>query len=257
MGYWPNPDEENKDHVMPHMELAGVTHTGCVRRNNEDAFVLLEDLSAAIVADGMGGAQAGEVAAQLTVETVAQFLREPPAELQGADLLTAAARQANRKVYEKAQNGSDCAGMGSTLVVALWRGDKLQVANVGDSRAYLWRNGELKLLSYDQNLANELRVNLGLSEQQVSQYPHRHALTMAIGTAKQLQVRFREEDLADGDVVLLCTDGLSGTAGEGAIRAVLEDGGDLARMAGELIARANDAGGPDNITAVLLRWREQ
>jgi protein phosphatase len=143
--------------------------------------------------------------------------------------------------------------MGSTVVLASWRGDKLWIANVGDSRGYLLRGGELRQLSYDQNLANELRMNLGLTEEQISHYPHRNVLTMAIGTTREVLVRIQEETLEPGDLVLLCSDGLYGPAGESGIHDIVTAETDLETMAGKLIEAALEGGGPDNITVVLIR----
>jgi protein phosphatase len=242
---------------MAVIDLWGVTHVGRVRKNNEDAYALEPELSLALVADGMGGAACGEVASAITVETIVAYVRQPPEDgLSEETVLKEAVRLANRKVWEAAQQRSDCNGMGSTVVIASWRRGRLWIANVGDSRAYLWRAGQLRQLSYDQNLANELRVNLGLTEEQISQYPHRNVLTMAIGTTPDVLVRTQEEEIAPGDLVLLCSDGLYGPAGDNKIVEILAaGGGELAAMGEQMIQAALSGGGPDNVTVVLLRNR--
>ena len=239
---------------MPEMDIWGVTHVGRVRKNNEDAFKVERDLSLAIVADGMGGAACGEVASEITVNMIVEYVRHPAEEdLPEEQVLKEAIRLANQKVYDTSQDRKDCSGMGSTVVLASWRDGKLWIANVGDSRGYLLRGGEFKQLSYDQNLANELRMNLGLTEEQISHYPHRNVLTMAIGTTREVLVRLQEETLEPGDLVLLCSDGLYGPAGEAKIKEIISGGGDLSGMCDRLVTVALEGGGPDNITVVLLR----
>jgi protein phosphatase len=239
---------------MPDLALYGTTHVGRVRKNNEDAYALAPELSLAIVADGMGGAACGEVASAITVNTIVEYVRNPAeTELPEDQLLKEAVRLANQKVFDTAQDRQDCNGMGSTVVLASWRGDKLWIANVGDSRGYILRKGELRQLSYDQNLANELRMNLGLTEEQISHYPHRNVLTMAIGTTREVLVRTQDETLEPDDLVLLCSDGLYGPTGEEGIRAIVNEDIDLETMATKLVDAALEGGGPDNITVVLIR----
>jgi serine/threonine protein phosphatase PrpC len=241
---------------MP-MEAFGLTHAGLERSNNEDALAIEQDLATALVADGMGGQNCGEVASAITVASVVAYLRQPAEESLGPEeLLKEALRKANRDVWEAAESRPGCSGMGSTIVLAHWRGSSLWIANVGDSRAYLWRDGELAQLSYDQNVANDLRTSLGLTEEQIHQYPHRNSLTMAIGSGPDVLVRTHHQDLAPGDTILLCSDGLYGPAGDDGIAARLAAGGPLPAVVAGLIDRANRAGGPDNITVILLRYQE-
>ncbi len=147
--------------------------------------------------------------------------------------------------------------MGSTVVVASWNLPRIRIANVGDSRAYLWRNGELTQLSFDQTLVNELRLRFGLSEHEVSKFPHKNILTMAVGTTPDLDIRTHEQDLEPGDIVLLCSDGLSGPVSESTIAATLSREAPLADQVNELIAHAKAAGAPDNVTVVLLRYESK
>ena len=241
---------------MP-MEAFGLTHAGAVRPNNEDALAIELDLAVGLVADGMGGENCGEVASAITVEAVVAYLRRPAEEALGpGELLKEAVRAANREVWQAAQVREDCSGMGSTIVLAHWRGPSLWIVNVGDSRAYLWREGTLRQLSYDQTVANDLRTNLGLTEEQIRQYPQRNVLTMAVGSAPDVLIRAHREELAPGDLILLCSDGLWRPAGDGAMAAVLAAGGPLPAQVARLVDCANDAGGPDNITTVLLRYQE-
>jgi protein phosphatase len=239
---------------MEVVDLWGTTNVGRVRKNNEDNYTLAPDLALAVVADGMGGAACGEIASEITVNTIVDYVRAPVEDgLSEEMLLKEAVRVANQRVWETAQDRRDCNGMGSTVVLARWKDDQVWIANVGDSRAYLWRAGELRQLSYDQNLANELRMNLGLSEEQISHYPHRNVLTMAIGTTPEVLVRLHEEKLQDNDLVLLCSDGLYGPATEKKIASILASNRGLEAMGKDLVQAALDGGGPDNVTVVLLR----
>lgn len=241
---------------MATMAGVGMSDTGRVRTNNEDHWHIEPELRVAIVADGMGGAACGEVASALTVNTVLSFLRKPPEELPDEQLIREAVRKANGEVWHAAGQRPDCNGMGSTIVLVLWRGADLVVANVGDSRAYLWRSGALTQLSYDQNLANELRRNLGLSEDQISQYPHRNVLTMAIGTSEDVLICVNTVALEAGDEILLCSDGLYGPVGDTLIAEVMAARGAAMEKVQRLIADANARGGPDNVTAVLLKYED-
>ena len=236
------------------IDAFGLTHAGCVRANNEDAFSIDPTLCVAIVADGMGGHNSGEVASAITVDTVLSYLRHPDEEgLCPIEWMKEAVRAANRSVWETAQARDECKGMGSTIVAAHWCDRYVRIVNVGDSRAYLWRDGVLRQLSYDQNIGNDLRTALGLSDEQVRKYPHHNVLTMAVGVSPDVLIREHQEEWKGGDLVLLCSDGLYGPAGEEVIAATLSTSSPLDAMASELIDAANRAGGPDNITVAILR----
>lgn len=239
---------------MPTLDAWGASDPGLVRQNNEDSWCIDPELRVAVVADGMGGASCGEVASAITVDVVIDRLRQGlPGGLPG-EAVQEAIREANRCVLARARNEEACSGMGSTVVVAFWQLPQLFIANVGDSRAYLWRDGRLSQLSYDQTLVNELRVRFGLSEQEVSNFPHKNVLTMAVGTTADMLIRTHEETLQPGDLVLLCSDGLSGPVTERAIAATLSRDTPLEDQVTGLINQAKSAGAPDNVTAILLRY---
>ena len=232
--------------------VAGRTDVGLVRTNNEDRFLIAEDLGLALVADGMGGAACGEVAAQMTAECVAEMLRVPSAD--GAvSAMEAAIAEANRRVWLHARNTHECNGMGTTIVAACWRGSRLSIANVGDSRAYLLRHGELTQLSYDQSLVNELRHNLGLTDEQIKRYANRNVLTQAIGTSENVAIRTNEIDFVPGDVVLLCSDGLHGIVDDAAILEILMQPVVMDLQITHLIDAAKRAGANDNVTVAIIR----
>lgn len=237
------------------ISYSGLTHPGRVRENNEDAWHVAPELCLAVLADGMGGHACGEVGSDLTIEGVVSYCRSPKEELQPEQLVKEAVRHANRVVFEAAKERTECKGMGSTVVLAHWSPPELIIANVGDSRAYLWRNGRLAQLSRDQNVASELRARLGFTDEQIQRVPSRHALTMAVGSFEEVLVLTHAQAWQDGDQVLLCSDGLHGPVPDGMIAEVLAGSGGLQEKIQILVDRAIDAGGPDNVTAVLLEYR--
>jgi protein phosphatase len=233
----------------------GATDPGRTRENNEDAWSIEASLQAAILADGMGGQNCGEVGAAVTVETVTAYLKAPDPNLTPEELAKEAIRAANREVIDVARTRRECDGMGSTIVLALWRLPEMVIANVGDSRGYIFRGGQLRQVTYDQNFANELRTNLGLSEERVQTMPNRNVLTMAVGAYEHVLVRIHAETLLSGDVVLMCTDGLHGPVDHATLLTILSEPGTLEEKVKRLIDCANRNGGPDNVTAVLLEYR--
>jgi PPM family protein phosphatase len=241
---------------MASLEVWGDTDRGLVRANNQDSWHYDPDTRLALVADGMGGAACGEVASAITVETIAEVLRGARPVESPAARLEYAIQEANRRVRERTRIEEACRGMGSTVVAAYWDLPDVAIANVGDSRAYLWRDNTLQQLSYDQTVANELRRRMGLSESEATGFPHRHVLTMAIGSAEELMVCATHVRVQPGDQLLLCSDGLSGPVSEEVIAAILSSGEDIPLRVQHLMEAARTAGGPDNITAVLLAVRD-
>ncbi|MEO8593847.1 MAG: protein phosphatase 2C domain-containing protein [Candidatus Solibacter sp.] len=236
------------------MRAYGATHSGRRRDNNEDAFAILLERNAALLADGMGGQNCGEVGSAITIQTVSEYLASPEVGLTREEICKEAIRAANQNVIEAAKVRKECDGMGSTVVMALWDGAEMAIANVGDSRAYLYRGGELRQLSYDQNFANELRTKLGFSEERVRNMPNRNVLTMAVGSFDHVLVRTHAQCLEPGDRVLLCSDGLYNPVEHDAITQILEVSPSLELAVQALVDSANQNGGPDNVTAILLHY---
>jgi protein phosphatase len=236
------------------MRSAGATHPGLRRARNEDAFAILDELQAAILADGMGGQNCGEVGSAITLRAASDYLAAPEPGLTPRETAMEAIRAANREVIAAAKVRTECEGMGSTIVLAIWTLPEIVIANVGDSRAYLLREGALHQLSYDQNVGNELRTNLGFDEERIRAMPNRNTLTMAVGSFDHVLIRTHVQLLEPGDRILLCSDGLYGPVGETHITEVLLQGGSLQTQVERLIDCANRNGGPDNVTAVLLEY---
>jgi serine/threonine protein phosphatase PrpC len=237
--------------VLRVAEAAYRSDPGRQRTANEDSFVARPPLFA--VADGMGGAQAGEVASQIAAEAFEPGQRgDQPAEA----WLRAMAEEANDRIHYLSQEDSTVSGMGTTLTAALLEGDEITLAHVGDSRAYLYRDGELKLLTSDHSLVEELRRQGRLTDEQAEDHPQRSIITRALGPESEVEVDTMTYSARPGDVFLLCSDGLTTMIREDRIVAILEEAPDLDAAAAHLVRAANEAGGRDNITVVAFRLEE-
>jgi serine/threonine protein phosphatase PrpC len=170
----------------PMLEAFGLSDPGCVRGNNEDYFLVLKDRGLYLVADGMGGAQAGEHASKLAAETIADCIQDPDAV--DAAALARAFEEANRRVMNASMNDSSLEGMGTTLLVALEKDDDVLIASVGDSRAYVYDENELLVVTEDQTWVHEVGRKLGIDETSLRTHPMRHVLTMAIGVSPEVLV---------------------------------------------------------------------
>jgi len=235
------------------LEAFAMSDKGCVRGNNEDYCLIEPENGLYVLADGMGGAKAGEKASRLAVDTVAEIVHSAPH--RDSQVLLTAVEEANRRVLMAAHNDPELEGMGTTLVAALDLSEGFSIASVGDSRAYLLDGGGLRVITDDQTWVNEVGRPLGLDEESLRNHPMRHVLTMAIGASAPLTVNYYSVPLETGAMVLLCSDGLHGVLELAQMEQILERGrlGALEDSCGELIAAAKDAGGPDNVTVVLVR----
>jgi serine/threonine protein phosphatase PrpC len=232
-------------------ETISKTDTGRQRRDNEDnAFARAPVF---VVADGMGGAQAGEVASRLAVEA---FQNELPESGTPEERLAECVRAANRTIYEMSRSEHERAGMGTTLTAAYLDGDDLAIAHVGDSRAYLFRDQTLTRLTEDHSLVEELVRRGKLTEEQAAEHPQRSIITRALGPEPDVEVDTWRYPVRPGDVLLLCSDGLTSMISEEQIAQILSSAPSLERAAQRLIAAANEAGGRDNITVVLFSLEE-
>ena len=229
--------------------FTAATDTGRKRRRNEDAYVLEPPLFA--VADGMGGAQAGEVASKLAAAALSDT---DPGSLSGTERVTSLFQEANRRVYERSATDPAVSGMGTTMTVALVEGDDVVIGHVGDSRAYRLRDGVFEQLTDDHSLVNELIKSGKLSPEEAETHPQRAVITRALGTDPDVDVDAFEVHAEEGDVYLICSDGLTTMVDDADILELLEaNHDDLSKAAKALVAAANQRGGEDNITVVAFR----
>lgn len=246
-----------------YFHYAGLTNTGMIRDHNEDAYKLPLDADAGtlaskghlyVLADGMGGHQKGEIASAVTIETVNKEYYASVMSLEGSnsadtiiEALTSAIEKANNQVLSATEGG------GTTVVAAVLYGDILVAMNVGDSRAYLLRENELRQLSKDHSLVQRL-VEVGkITEEEALTHPRRNVLYQALGQGSDVDIHISSEALRDGDVVILCSDGLWGEVTEPEIKEVLQKAASPLAAARQLIDSANASGGADNITAIIIQ----
>jgi len=224
------------------------SNTGNKRRRNEDSFVVAPPLFA--VADGMGGAQAGEVASKLAAAALEDT---DPGSAGGEERVVALIQAANRRVYERSNADPAASGMGTTITAALVEGTRVTFGHVGDSRAYLLRDGVMEQLTEDHSLVNELMKSGKLSPEEAETHPQRSVITRALGTDPDVDVDTFVVEAQEGDLFLICSDGLTTMVGDEDILELLErHHDDLDRAAKSLVAAANRAGGEDNITVVAF-----
>jgi protein phosphatase len=224
------------------------TDVGLVREGNEDSYLTDEPLFA--VADGMGGHRGGEVASQLAVETLEKLFKKRIGELPDQ------VQEANRVVFERSVVDEKVAGMGTTLTAALVEGDRVRLAHVGDSRAYLLRDGDLRLLTEDHTLVHRMVTEGEISKEEAETHPQRSVLTRALGVDTAVDVDDDTVQVRPGDRLLLCTDGLTSMVSEQAVEEVLRAVPDPQEAAQRLVQLANEGGGTDNTTVVVLDFSD-
>lgn len=244
------------------VEAFGASHRGLVREHNEDAFIVAPDVGLFAVSDGMGGAAAGEVASRMAIETVRAVFEDPdltwPRGLPrrpdaGLPLLVSGVEPANARVHATACGDLAKEGMGATFTGLLLLRDRFALAHVGDSRAYLLRDRRLHRLTVDHTLVQALVEAGAMTPEEAEVSNVRHVLSRAVGTSPSVHVDRRLVSAQAGDTVLLSSDGLHGVISDGEIETILLSERDLKRAANSLIERACDAGGPDNVSVVLVR----
>jgi protein phosphatase len=233
--------------------VAHVTDTGRKRRRNEDAYVSEPPLFA--IADGMGGAQAGEVASKLAAAAVRESASRAPA---GEERIFELIQEANRRVYDRSSSDPNTSGMGTTMTVALVEDDHVAFGHVGDSRAYLIRDGLMEQLTEDHSLVNELMKTGKLSPQEAEIHPQRSVITRAVGTDPDVDVDTFTVNAQPGDLFLLCSDGLTDVVSEDEILELVErNRADIDRALRALVKEANRGGGEDNITVIAFEIADE
>ena len=248
---------------------AGASDVGRKRAHNEDAYLLLPEESLYCVADGMGGHASGEVAARIAVEEMAEFFRltgrdedatwpyklDPDRSYDENRLITGV-KLANLRIHERARTDERLHGMGTTIVASSFpkEGEAALIGHVGDARAYLFRRGELLQITEDHSLLNEHLKAHSLSPAEVKAFPHKNVILRALGMKPAVEVDVTRVDMEVMDLLVLCSDGLSGMVPDARMSEILRaTHGDLRLAANELVEAANASGGVDNITVVLVQ----
>ena len=237
------------------LEAYALTDRGCVRGNNEDYCLVEPDLGLYLLADGMGGAKAGEEASRMAVDTVKEAITA--AGHRDATVLLSAVEEANRRVIAAASADPSMEGMGTTLVAVLETDEGISIASVGDSRAYIMDANGLRVITQDQTWINDVGRPLGLDEESLRTHPMRHVLTMAIGAGTPLAINYYLVRPSPAALLLMCSDGLHGVVERTRIEQILRGSHNGSESLEEkcrgLIQEARNNGGPDNVTTVLLR----
>lgn len=251
---------------MSGLVMTGRTDTGMVREHNEDCFLIMPESGIAMLADGMGGHLAGEVAAAMAVDQVTHYLlgafterrHAKPSAANGdsfeSTALVEAIKTANTAIHEASAARPEQSGMGTTIVVAAFHDHVLTVAHVGDSRLYRYRNGQLAQLTEDHSMVQELLRRGLITPEEARTSVNRNLVTRALGVDPVVEVEVREQPFEDGDLYMLCSDGLNDVLTDEEIAAALaRNAGNLDAVAQQMIAEVNARGGPDNVSIVLVR----
>jgi len=252
------------------IEYAGQTDVGRSRDHNEDAYLLAPESDLFIVADGLGGHAAGEVASAMAVKEIAGFFQATDADGEltwpfkmdrsqsyDENRLGTAIKLANSKIHAHSLSDPNCKRMGSTIVSVYFRKGKAIFGHVGDSRAYLWRGGEFSQVTEDHSLLAQFIRQGNMTPEEIENFPHKNVILRALGQNDSVEVELQSHDIQSGDIYLLCSDGLSGMITDAHIAQIMESfGDDIEGATRELVDAANMAGGKDNVTVVLARVAE-
>ncbi len=247
--------------------IAGDTNVGMKRTHNEDAFELINDENLFLVADGMGGHASGEVASKMAIDTLREFFKATSADPEATwpykmdksrgyeeNRLITGIKLANLRIHESAQREPKLRGMGTTVVTILVIDEGVLIAHVGDSRVYRIRGTKLEQLTDDHSLLNDYIKMKRLSEEEIANFPHKNVIVRALGMKDTVKVDTRLDHPLPGDVYVLCSDGLCGPVTDDEILELATSTNDLKQGVARLIDRANQNGGPDNVTVVLAKW---
>lgn len=249
------------------IEAAGNTHVGMKRNHNEDNYLVLPDEKLFCVADGMGGHSSGEIASKIAVDELAEFFKLTSHDVDATwpfkmdkarnydeNRLATAIKLANVRIYERASADQKYKGMGTTIVSVHFASNQAYVAHVGDSRVYSFRGGQLKQVTEDHSLLNDYLKAKKLTPEEIEAFPHKNVIVRALGMKDTVQVDVSRFEPQEGDLFLLCSDGLSGMVTDAQIQEVLASTPELEQACSRLIELANAAGGNDNVTCILTRY---
>ncbi len=251
------------------IEVSGQSHVGMKRNHNEDNYLVLPEERLFVVADGMGGHSSGEVASKIAIDEMGEFFRMTsqdqditwPYKMDKArnydeNRLAIGVKLANMRIFEKASADSKFKGMGTTIVgVYFARDNEVVVAHVGDSRVYFYREGSLKQVTEDHSLLNDYLKAKKLTPEEIEAFPHKNVIVRALGMKDNVIVDVNRVEPREGDIFLLCSDGLSGMVTDAQMQTVLQNQPDIEKACAQLIDAANANGGNDNVTCILARFR--
>ena len=250
------------------IEVSGQTHVGMKRNHNEDNLLLLPEERLFVVADGMGGHSSGEIASKIAVEEVAEFFRMTSQDLEitwpykmdkqrnyDENRLATGIKLANMRIFEKASSEQKYKGMGTTIVTIYFAKDnEVVVGHVGDSRVYFFREGKLHQITEDHSLLNDYLKAKKLTPEEIEAFPHKNVIVRALGMKDTVLVDINKVEPKEGDIYLLCSDGLSGMVTDKQMEQILQGQQDLEKACAMLIDAANANGGNDNVTCVLAQF---
>jgi protein phosphatase len=249
------------------IEVAGTTHVGMKRNHNEDNYLVIPEENLFCVADGMGGHSSGEIASKIAVDELGEFFRMTsrdgdatwPFKMDKArnydeNRLATGIKLANKCIFDRASTESKYKGMGTTIVSVHFANNAAYVGHVGDSRVYFFRAGVLKQVTEDHSLLNDYLKAKKLTPEEIENFPHKNVIVRALGMKENVIVDVARVEPQEGDVFLLCSDGLSGMITDAQMQDVLTRTTELEKACGQLIDLANAAGGTDNVTCVLARY---
>jgi len=245
------------------LKVSGATDLGCKRKNNEDYYFLDEKRKLFIVADGMGGHKAGEKSSQMAVETAEKFLSQEKIkeiihdENQIKEAITEAIEMANKAVFDEARINRKFRGMGCTIIVALARGNLFHIGYVGDTRAYMVNKEDIKLLTEDHTIVQDLINRGNITYEESRTHPLKHMLSRSIGNKPAVEVGYKRAVLKSGNYLLLCSDGLNSMIEDEIIKDIVRTGEEIEKINVALIDKAKEAGGKDNITVIIVFIEEE
>lgn len=242
------------------MHIGVCTDRGRVRENNQDCYYYSKSLTLPlfIVADGMGGHKAGEVASRMAVDVIVKIFNEDKINTSDdedtiIDTIRRAIVEANNKIFQKSIEDLECNGMGTTITMAYLLNNKLIIGHIGDSRVYSINNNELKQITEDHSLVAELVKNGSISVEEAQIHPQKNIITRAVGTSNSIDIDIVIEEVKKDDIILLCTDGLTNMVNDLEIKSLILANEDMQRACDSLVKKANELGGQDNITVVAVK----
>ena len=240
------------------IEVGFKSDKGLKRNNNEDAFFVIPESDIYMVADGVGGNNAGEIASRTTISKIVEYIRKNTlkreyTEAEIKDYFLDCIEKVNKSIFNLAMMQPENVGMATTVTIAYIRGGKAYITNVGDSRAYIFREGALTQITEDHTYVNELIREGAITKEEALFHEKKNVITKAIGGEERASPDFFCVDARKGDIIVLCTDGLHGEIGDENITGILASGGGMAQACSDLVNKANSCGGHDNITVICLR----